>query len=128
MTLKPKIDSGDIDAVSLSIKESLEEIVLKWSIDVDKILIESSSTIFVAKKYPTPSDEFEFWNSRWENLKNIYDQLCDERVKTIATILELKKSIYFNTFRKLFENVIDSLNETKDVSLYLKPLVIFFDS
>lgn len=123
MNIESKIEAGDSDACSYEITGSLEEIVLKWSATINSVLNEKSDQICGEKKYPTPTDEFEFWNSRFENLKNIYDQLCDERIKTIAMILEQKESVYFQAFRTLFQGVVDNLQETKDVSLFLKPLV-----
>lgn len=123
MNIASNIEAGDSDACSFDITSTLEEIVLKWSTTVNIVLNEKSDRIFAEKKYPTPADEFEFWNSRYENLKNIYDQLCNERIKTIAMVLELKQSIFFQSFRTLFQRVVDNLQETKDVSLFLKPLV-----
>lgn len=56
----------------------------------------------------------------------IYDQLQEDRVKKMATILERTNSAYFPCFRTLFDNVVSSLAEAKEVSLYLTPLAKCF--
>lgn len=44
----------------------------------------------------------------------------------MAKILELTESAYFPCFRTLFENIVSSLAEAKELSLYLSPLGKFF--
>jgi len=58
----------------------------------------------------------------------IYDQLQEDRVKKMAAILEKTDSAYFPSFRKLFDNVVSSLAEAKEISLYLTPLAKCFKS
>ena len=47
-------------------------------------------------------------------------------MKKMATILEKTDSAYFPCFRTLFDNVVSSLAEAKDISLYLMPLAKCF--
>lgn len=58
----------------------------------------------------------------------IYDQVQEDRVKKMATILEKTNSAYFPCFRTLFDNVVSSLAEAKEISLYLTPLAKCFKS
>lgn len=46
----------------------------------------------------------------------------------MAMILEKTDSAYFPCFRTLFNNVITSLAEAREISLYLMPLAKFFKS
>ena len=104
-------------------KNSLEGIVIKWASQIDIVLKENSSALFEKNNHPTPSAEISFWKKRRHNLMNIYDQLKDPRVKRIGTILEEIDSVYFNSFRQTFKNVVTSLHEANDITLYLSPLV-----
>lgn len=52
----------------------------------------------------------------------IFDQLREERVRKMAVILEKTDSAYYPCFRTLFSNVVSSLAEAKEISLYLTPL------
>jgi hypothetical protein len=50
--------------------------------------------------------EIDFWNSRLKNLESIYDQLRDQRVKKMASILELTDSAYFPCFKTQFRDIV----------------------
>ena len=52
----------------------------------------------------------------------IFDQLRENRVRKMAIILETTDSAYYPCFRTLFGNVVSSLAEAKEISLYLTPL------
>lgn len=56
----------------------------------------------------------------------IYDQLHEDRVKKMASILERTDSAYYPCFRTLYENVVSSMAEAKEISLYLSPLAKCF--
>ena len=56
----------------------------------------------------------------------IYDQLRDDKVKKMAVILEKTESAYYPCFKTLFSNVVSSLAEAKEISLYITPLSKFF--
>lgn len=57
-----------------------------------------------------------------KNLTNIYEQLCSENIKTVAQILEKIDSIYFSAFQKLFIDIVRSLCEARNITLFLCPL------
>jgi dynein heavy chain, axonemal len=107
----------------MKMKNSLEGIVIKWACQVDEVLKETSASIFDKNSHPLPMDELKFWNDRRKNVKNIYDQLRDPRVKKVGSILELINSVYFSTFSTTFKNVVTALHEVNDITLWLKPLV-----
>lgn len=116
-----KILSGDLEACSIKVRSSLEEIVMKWSNTIEEVIGDNSYRLFDELPEPMPSDEVTFWQGRLKNLENIYDQLRDPRIKTIASILEKLDSVYFSTFRVTFRNVVESLHEARDVTLFLAP-------
>lgn len=122
MSVAPDIFAGKLDKCSIDMKESLEQVVLKWSKSIDNVLAEESYDIFIVNKHATLADEVKFWKNRLENLLNIYDQLVIPEVKTIALILEKISSIYLHTFRRMFTNVNEAIHESRDISLYLQPL------
>jgi dynein heavy chain, axonemal len=104
-------------------KNSLEGIVIKWAFQVDEVLKENSSSLFDKNNHPTPMAELTFWENRRKNVKNIYDQLRDPRVKKVGSVLELINSVYFNTFTNTFKAIVTALHEANDITLWLKPLV-----
>lgn len=118
-----RILAGDLDACSMKVRRSLEEIVVKWSATIDEVIGDSSQRIFVDLLRPLPADESAFWQGRLHNLTNIFDQLRDKRIHTIALLLEKLDSAYVSTFRIAFRSVVESLHEAKDVTLFLRPLI-----
>lgn len=66
--------------------------------------------------------ELEFWSSRLKNLWYIYEQLKEAKVRSMASILEITNSAYFNCFKTVFKNVVLALAEAKEINLYYQPL------
>ncbi|XP_024875279.1 dynein beta chain, ciliary [Temnothorax curvispinosus] len=115
-------------AADLYLKSAIEGVVIKWAYLVNDVVTHESSVAFENGQNPTPNIELEYWSARLANLRYIYDQLQEDRVKKMATILEKTDSAYFPCFRTLFDNVVSSLAEAKDISLYLTPLAKCFKS
>lgn len=122
MSESGRILGGDLEACTIHLRKSLEEIVMKWSITIEEVIKDNSFRLFEDIRHPQPSDEIDFWKGRLKNLENIFEQLRDVRVKTIASILEKCESTYFSAFRLTFQNVVTSLHEARDVTLHLIPL------
>lgn len=123
MNVSANIIDGDLNACTTNIRTSLEEIVLKWEHTIAEVVRDSSFKIFNDIQQPMPSHETTFWTGRLSNLQYIYEQLCDPRIKMIASILQKIDSFYFRTFKETFESVVENLHEAQDVTLHLKPLV-----
>ena len=104
-------------------KNSLEGIVIKWAYQINDVLKEDSSTAFKDGAQPSPLEEIIFWDSRQSNLRNIYTQLLEPRVKQIGVILEGIDSVYYSSFKSTFQSVVQAVHEADDITLYLKPLV-----
>lgn len=134
-------------AVDLYLKSAIEGVVIKWAYLVNDVVTHESSAAFENGQQPTPNVELEYWSAKLANLRwkrsedqkkkkgkiikikrahylsrYIHDQLQEDRVRKMATILEKTESAYFPCFRTLSENVVASLKEAKDISLYLMPL------
>ncbi|RZC39341.1 MT, DHC N2, AAA 7, DHC N1 and/or AAA 9 domain containing protein [Asbolus verrucosus] len=112
--------------IDLVLKASLENGVTKWAGVCSEILKQQSTIAFAGGNHPTPSREVEFWNARLKNLEFIYDQLRDPRIKKIARYLEMTKSAYFTTFKRMFKDIVAGVVEARDICLYLKPLMPHF--
>lgn len=120
---------SQLDSCDMKMKNSLEGIVIKWAFQIDEVLKESSHSLFDKNNHPTPMAEVRFWENRRKNIMNLYEQLKDERVKKIGSILEKIQSVYYKTFSQTFKNVVTALHEADDITLWFKPLVCieFFD-
>lgn len=118
----PEVLNGNLEKCTFDIKESLEQAVVRWSESIELVVQEQSYDIFKHKKYATPSDEIEFWSARTKNLQNIFKQLTSEETKAVAMILEKIESIYVNKLQRLVVKVTESIDEARNIDLYLKPL------
>uniref|UniRef100_A0A1B6BXH8 Dynein beta chain, ciliary-like n=1 Tax=Clastoptera arizonana TaxID=38151 RepID=A0A1B6BXH8_9HEMI len=115
------ITSGGKD-VDLNLKSAIEGIIIKWVTQINDVVQEHASQVFKLFTYPIPQAEIDFWRFRVKNLKCIYNQLRDPRVKKMASILELTDSAYYPSFKNMFQSVISSLNEAKDIAKVMTPL------
>lgn len=118
---------SNTEACEIKIKNSLEGIVIKWHSAIDNVLKSSSATLFERNSHPMPMQEIKFWEARRANIKSIYDQLTDPRVKTIGNILELIDSVYTEAFGSTFKNIVTALHEADDITLWMTPLKFHFD-
>ncbi|KAK0086060.1 hypothetical protein PV325_003945 [Microctonus aethiopoides] len=109
-------------AVDLYLKSAIEGVVIKWAYLVNDVVTQESIAAFENGQNPTPTVELEYWSKRLTNLRYIFDQLREDRVRKMAIILEKTESAYYPCFRTLFGNVVSSLAEAKEISLYLTPL------
>lgn len=122
MAIAPAVLRGDLTELTDTLRESVEQIVLRWSRSVNAYVVRSSYDIFKVKKYSTIDDEVEFWRKRLDNLKNIFNQLRTKETKTLALIIEAANSVYVNQMKRIISNVAAGYEEANDINLYLKPL------
>ena len=90
----------------LVLKSAIEDGFIEWSKLITETLEIRSTIAFLDEKQPTPMEEITFWNKRLKNLEGIFAQLLYERVRKMATYLELCQSIYLKCFKDLFNNVV----------------------
>lgn len=110
----------------MELKDALESIVLKWCELITEILKQNVSIVFV-NKHPTPLDEIDFWSARYENLENILTQLRTVQMRTVVYVLEKLDSFCISSYKTVFKNLVIALNETRDITLYLNPIVKYFN-
>ncbi|XP_058455827.1 dynein beta chain, ciliary-like isoform X2 [Malaya genurostris] len=123
-----QIAEGNPDGCSLKMKNSLEGIVIKWAYQINDVLKEDSTAIFKDGHHPSPLEEISFWDARQSNMRNIYGQLLEPRVRQIGVILEGIDSVYFSSFKSTFQSVVEAVHEADDVTLFLKPLKRHFET
>lgn len=76
--------------------------------------------------HPTPLAEIHFWNNRYLNLQNVYNQLIEENRKMVGMILEKLDSVYYGAFRQTFQQTVTALIQARDNSLYINALTEHF--
>ncbi|XP_057654279.1 dynein beta chain, ciliary-like [Diorhabda carinulata] len=111
------------EEVDFTLKNALENAVMKWSCICTEILNQSSDIVFAGGANPTPNNEIDFWVSRNKNLESIYEQLTDLRVRKAGEFLELTNSSCLEMFKNLFKSVVAALVESKDIVMYLRCLL-----
>lgn len=125
MEASEEILAGNSEKFTLDMKESLENVVMKWARSVYDVIKEESYDILKSNKMATPADEIHFWSARLKNLINIDNQLSSNEIKTIANLLENTQSTYLKPLNRTIESVKSALEEAQDISLYLRALVSF---
>ncbi|KAL3316101.1 hypothetical protein Ciccas_005254 [Cichlidogyrus casuarinus] len=101
---------------------SIETLVIEWSHQVHKVLIQDSAQGLEEGKNVMPLTELDFWVSRQKNLNCIYEQMTCKNMRNISEILEINRSSYFRPFQEMFKSVVTALREAQDITLHLKPL------
>ena len=66
---------------------------------VDEVLEMESQKVLEEGKNPGPMTEIEFWNTRYKNLENLYEQLTNKVSRSMVNILKYTKSGYYTMFR-----------------------------
>lgn len=100
-------------------KNKLEGMVIKWCHQIDDVI----NTKPVNMNFnPVPSDEYNYWSVRHSNLENIFTQVTAQGINTILMILQSIDSVYYSSFHTIFQRTVSSLNEARDIRLYLNAL------
>lgn len=113
--------------IDLYLKGAIEGVVIKWVTQIHDVMEQNPSNAFLNGQNPLPSAgiyitlfvlvihisqyiitklEINFWNDRLTNLMQIYEQLRNDRIHSMAMILEFSDSAYFPSFRTMFKNVV----------------------
>lgn len=119
-----------LDLVSVKLRNSIESIVSRWCNLIDEVVQRNDLTKArpdVSVRQLTPDMEIQFWQKRYANLENIYEQMQDEKFRTTGQVLErIRSGFRSGSFRATFRGLIAALEEARDITLWLKPLVIAF--
>lgn len=132
MELRNQMLDGEepIELSGAKLRNAVESmsIVQKWCIQINEVVERNELLKARPEMSPrqlTPDMEISFWQMRHENLENIYDQLQQDKCRTATMVLERIQSVYSGSFRATFRTLITALEEARDITLWLKPLVIF---
>ncbi|CAD7085079.1 unnamed protein product [Hermetia illucens] len=105
--------------IDLSTKNMLEGVMIKLITQIHKYLNEPLPSPLKVM----PEAEISFWNLRLSNLESAYRQLCSPCIKAVAFVLENGNSVYSNAFHAALKDVVFALHESRDITLYLNPLL-----
>lgn len=100
-------------------KNKLEGMVIKWCHQIDNVI---NTKPIAMTLNPVPSDEYKYWQLRHENLENIYTQVTAQGINTILMILKSIDSVYYTSFHSIFQRTVSSLNEARDIRIYVNAL------
>ncbi|KAJ6648778.1 Dynein beta chain, ciliary, partial [Pseudolycoriella hygida] len=119
LTIAENVLCGDVTALSLQMKNKLEGMVIKWCHQMDDVINTKAMNMNLN---PVPADEYNYWTLRHSNLENIYNQVTAHSINTILMILKSIDSVYYSSFHSIFQRTVSSLNEARDIRIYLNPL------
>ncbi|XP_077988088.1 dynein axonemal heavy chain 2-like [Glandiceps talaboti] len=85
--------------------QRLETAMVHWTRQIKEVL--ANQDAFETAENSGPLEEIEFWRMRCEDLSGISEQLGKDGIKTIENILELAKSSYVKSFKKLAKQIQD---------------------
>ncbi|XP_077101765.1 dynein axonemal heavy chain 9 [Siphateles boraxobius] len=108
--------------VDRSLIYSMETVVVDWTNQVYKVLKKDSSELLLQGSNPTPHAELSFWKNRLADLQGIHSQLQAPKVATLAELLYAIDSSYYPAFAKMLRDVVEALNEAKDINAFLKSM------
>lgn len=104
-----ELEETNTCTIDLYLKGAIEGVVIKWATQINDVMIECPLNAFNGGQNPVPTVEITFWNNRLKNLTQIYEQLKNERIHSMAMILEFSDSAYFPSFRTMFKNVVTGI-------------------
>ncbi|KAL4135288.1 hypothetical protein QTP88_006906 [Uroleucon formosanum] len=122
VTKKIKKNGFDGKIVDLHFKSAVEGVIIKWATQITEVLSADSVSAFKSNQHLTPWAEVAFWNNRVQNLEYIFEQLRDQRIVKMTTIVQLTNSAYYPCLKNIYANVVSALEEANDIIRYLKPL------
>ncbi|XP_046962283.1 dynein axonemal heavy chain 2 [Vanessa cardui] len=97
----------------------LEGVVVYWTHQI-KSCIEDQASVASQKELLCPSDEYDFWVYRHENLSGLVYQLKNPAVKHITKILVTTHSTFIHQFQVLCEEIMQKILEATSNIEYLQ--------
>nr|CAB3238531.1 dynein beta chain, ciliary-like [Phallusia mammillata] len=107
---------------------AIESTVIEWAHQIEAVVRQDSSEPLLAGRNPWPHEELNFWKAKFKNLKHIQDQLDNPKIGKMAKLLQNSGSSYWPTFRQLFQDVRQSLDEASDINSHLQSLKSLVES
>ncbi|XP_036939011.1 dynein heavy chain 17, axonemal-like isoform X1 [Acanthopagrus latus] len=106
----------------MKLLHSCDSMIIEWAELVSEFLQQHSSQPVLDGLKPLPSEEFNFWRNRLNNLHFIQQQLMSSRAQRVASIVQKAESVYWSTLRDIHRDVQEGLKEAEDVTLNLTGL------
>ncbi|KAJ8721222.1 hypothetical protein PYW07_001997 [Mythimna separata] len=97
----------------------LEGVVVYWTHQI-KSCLEDTAFVASQKELLCPSDEYDFWVYRHENLNALLHQLKNPAVKHITKILVTTHSTFIHQFQSLCEEIVQKVGEATSNIEYLQ--------
>ncbi|KAM3963696.1 LOW QUALITY PROTEIN: dynein heavy chain 2, axonemal kl-2 [Aphomia sociella] len=97
----------------------LEGVVVYWTHQI-KSCIEDQAFVASQKELLCPSDEYDFWIYRHENLNALRHQLKNPAVRHITKILVTTHSTFIHQFQSLCDEIIQKIHEATSNIEYLQ--------
>ncbi|XP_063358685.1 dynein axonemal heavy chain 2 isoform X1 [Cydia amplana] len=97
----------------------LEGVVVYWTHQI-KSCLEDTASVASQKELLCPSDEYDFWIYRHENLSALLYQIKNPAVKHITKILVTTHSTFIHQFQALCDDILQKIKEAKSNIEYLQ--------
>ncbi|XP_050668613.1 dynein axonemal heavy chain 2 [Leptidea sinapis] len=111
--------SFEAASVDRELVKRLEGVVVYWTHQI-KSCIEDQSSVASQNELLCPSDEYDFWVYRHENLSALVYQLKNPAVKHITKILVTTHSTFIHQFQSLCEEIYQKIKEATSNIEYLQ--------
>ena len=105
----------------------LESAVVLWTERINNALSRAPESVFANGSHPGPQTGIDFWTIKYTDLSDILEQLKGPQVVKVMKVLEIIRSPYYESFRKLHKELEVAAAEAKDNCLYLQSLKPHFD-
>lgn len=131
-TLSPSQPSSSGPEVDRATVHALESAIIDWTREISKAIeSEPEKALNIAesrKKFHGPKFELNFWKLKAHNLQNLRQQLSDEKVSQVISILEKTNSTYIDSYKRMFEDLEKASVEASSIDKHLQPLNSYIDS
>jgi len=105
----------------------LESAVVTWTRQIKNVLKTDPEAALKDGQHPGPLVEVDFWTAKAQNLNSIYEQLSGPKIRKVVKVLEVTKSTYFPSFKRLCKEVSTARVEANNNVNFLNPLVRSFE-
>lgn len=89
-----------------AILHTIESAVIDWTHQIKEVIKSNSAAPLQEGLNPGPMVEIDFWAAKAANLKNIHQQLTDDKIQKISRVLQGSKSTYYPAFKNIFDEVV----------------------
>ncbi|XP_075954128.1 dynein axonemal heavy chain 8-like [Anarhichas minor] len=115
------LDDMKVAAANLDMVHRLEEILMQWYKQIEKVLIESD---LLRKEVDSagPLSELEHWKNMSLRFNSIIDHIKGPEFKAVVMVLHISRSKIMKKWRELDDRITDRANEAKDNVKFLDTL------